>query len=80
MYKTKANLWTSTSDTLQWFENIKNKQRKTFIIFDIVNYYLSITAQLLQRALDFAAKITNITTEERKNNYASKKINAIPQE
>lgn len=64
-YKTNANLWRSTQEVLKWFENIKNKQRKTFIIFDIVNYYPSISPALLQRALDFATELTSLTNDEK---------------
>ena len=63
--KTKANLWQNTNTVIQWFNNIKDKHQKSFLIFDIVSFYPSITAELLKRALDYAADITNITSEER---------------
>ena len=51
---------------IKWFNTIKRKPNATFITFDVVNFYPSITEQLLQKALDFAKKFTNITDLERK--------------
>lgn len=62
---TKANLWKSTQEVTSWFDDITNKQQKTFIIFDIVSFYPSITEELLNQALDFANQHTNITPQER---------------
>jgi len=60
-----VNLWRNTSAVIDWFKNTHNKQTSTFIIFDIVEFYPSITSDLLDKALDFAAKHHNITKEER---------------
>ena len=46
---------------IKWFNTIKRKPNATFITFDVVNFYPSITEQLLLKALDFAKKFTNIT-------------------
>ena len=61
----KANLWRNTSDVLDWFDNITDKQCHTFIVFDVVNFYPSITADLLNKALNFAAKHTTISIQDR---------------
>ena len=57
------NQWRSTQDVLTWFENIGEKQRKHFIQFDIVDFYPSISEDLLRRSLEFARTRVNITEE-----------------
>ena len=44
---------------------IENKQHHSFICFDIVEFYPSISQDLLNRALDFASAYDNITDDER---------------
>ena len=56
----EVNQWTNTQDVLKWFNSIQNKTKKHFIQFDIVDYYPSITEDLLRRALDFARENTQI--------------------
>ena len=46
-------------------KSIKNKQHHTFICFDIVEFYPSISEDLLNRALDFASAYDNISDDER---------------
>ena len=59
------NQWKNTSSVIEWFKAIKNKQHHSFICFDIVEFYPSISQDLLNRALDFASAYDNITSEER---------------
>ena len=40
---THINLWMNSNDTIEWFRNIKNKSKITFIQFDIIDFYPSIT-------------------------------------
>ena len=65
--KSKTNLcqWTKTTDVTSWFDKIENKYKKSFIIFDICNFYPSITPNLLRKALDFASIYNKITAEEK---------------
>lgn len=65
--RTQLNLqqWRSTSDTLTWFKNIKEKARKKFIQLDIVDFYPSITEELFETAIDFASEITPVSNETR---------------
>ena len=63
--KRKLKLWKNTNSVLDWFKNIERKSRKSFINFDVVDFYPSITEELLTRALDFAGKHTTITEEDR---------------
>ena len=63
----KHNLhqWKNTAAVIDWFKPIKNKQRLSFICFDIEEFYPSISQDLLIKALDFASDYDNITTNER---------------
>ena len=63
----KHNLhqWKNTAAVIDWFKSIKNKERFSFICFDIEEFYPSISQDLLIKALDFASDYDNITTDER---------------
>ena len=60
----KYNPWKNSLDTIDWFKNIKNKKRSTFIEFDIIEFYLFITRELWQKSLNHAREYTDITDEE----------------
>ena len=60
----KNNLWKNSLDTINWFKNIKNKKRSTFIQFVIIEFYPSITRELLIKSLNHAREYTDITDEE----------------
>lgn len=44
---TRANLWKDSSDTIKWFNSISDKKKATFIKFDSVDFYSSISRGLL---------------------------------
>jgi len=52
--KLGLNQWKSTSAVLHWFNNLTTTNRHFFIVFDIVEFYPSISSKLLSDALDFA--------------------------
>lgn len=56
--------WRNTTAVLGWFNNIQNKDNHTFIEFDVIDFYPSISAELLNRALEFAATHVNIEDHE----------------
>jgi hypothetical protein len=60
-------MWHSqnTKSVLMWFNNIADKDQHSFIAFDVVDFYPSISIELLDAALDFASNYDNITDEER---------------
>ena len=64
--KKKFNLWRNTQSVITWFESIQNKNRASFIQFDVCDFYPSITEELLNKALDLASKYTNVSEEDRK--------------
>ena len=55
----------NTKSVLTWFNNIADKDQHSFIAFDVVDFYPSISIELLDAALDFASNYDNITDEER---------------
>ena len=69
---TKVNIWRNTYEVLDWFNSIQNKQKASFIVFDIVDFYPSISKHLLSAALDFASQYTTITDLEKKHNVPRK--------
>ena len=46
---------------IEWFEKISEKERRTFVIFDIVDFYPSISEDLLTKAIEWASSYTNIS-------------------
>ena len=61
----KFNQWKNSASVIEWFKSIENKQHHTFVCFDIVEFYPSISQDLLNKALDFASAYDNITNDER---------------
>ena len=41
-----VNHWQETSTVINWFKNIKNKKKYTFMQFDIVEFFLLISEEL----------------------------------
>ena len=62
---TKINQWKNTSSVIKWFNSIDDRVKHNFICFDIVEFYPSISQDLLNKALDFASIYDKITAEER---------------
>ena len=62
---TAVNQWKNTSSVLEWYKQLTNKTGSAFICFDVVEFYPSISEELLQRALDFASRHLTITADER---------------
>ena len=57
--------WRSTTDTLNWFKNLKQKHKLKFLVLDIVDFYPSINEKLFETTLNFANTITPISDEAR---------------
>ena len=62
--KVGVNLWTSTAQTIKWFNSIDNKSDKRFIVWDIKEYYPSIKKELLNEALQFMKGNSSLKDEE----------------
>ena len=56
----------STGQVLEWYKEVVVSYRgnMSFLLYDIEEYYPSISPTLLNDALDFAKKYTKITDEE----------------
>jgi hypothetical protein len=61
---TKSNQWKNTASVINWYMNIPNKSKHAFICFDIIEFYPSISEELLKKALKFASKFDTITDQE----------------
>lgn len=66
------NQWKSTTDVLTWFKNVSDKQEHSFIIFDVVEFYPSISQELLLAALNFASQYNCISDDEKQIIMSSK--------
>ena len=58
------NQWRNTKQVIEWFGNIKDKERHSFISFDIVYFYPSISEKLLDQALSWASNLTTISDND----------------
>ena len=63
--KTNYNQWLNSDSVISWFKNIGDKHTQTFILFDVVSMYPSISEKLLVEALQWASGITKVTNEEK---------------
>lgn len=62
----KVNLWRDNTSVLEWFKNLQEKKKMRFIVFDIVDYYPSITRELLERALAWASNLCEVGDLDKK--------------
>ena len=59
-----VNQWKSTQNVIKWFSSIQNKERYTFTVFDIKDFYPSIKESLLDEALQFASQHIRIPNKD----------------
>ncbi len=62
---TSINQWKNTDTVIKWFNNMPGKSTRSFICFDIVDFYPSISEELLNEALIFASQYDEITENEK---------------
>ena len=65
--------WRSTSDALQWFDNIDKKRTKEFVQLDIIDFYPSISKTVLEKAIRFARNYCHISQTTENIIYNSRK-------
>ena len=53
--------WKNSTAVIDWFNGLSNKANLKFMKFDIVEFYPSISGDLLRKALDYAKTLTNIS-------------------
>ena len=51
--ETSTNQWKNTSSVIEWLLNIKEKERLSFMVFDIEGFDPSITESLVTNAIQF---------------------------
>ena len=59
-----SNLWRNSLDTIEWFRRIKNKSKASFIQFDIIDFYSSISKKILIDSINYAKEYIDITKEQ----------------
>ena len=62
--KFKVNQWKNTRSVLNWFNAIREKSSHTFVVFDVKDFYPSITETLLKEAVRFAKSHIEISDSD----------------
>ena len=57
-----ANQWRNSDETIAWFKSLNNKNRLTFLSFDIVGFCPSISENLLDRAIEWGNNLPPFLT------------------
>ncbi|GAB1599935.1 GATA zinc finger domain-containing protein 14-like, partial [Argonauta hians] len=60
----QLKLWNDTWDALDWFNDLQGRGSLSFVQFDLVSYYQSVTPQLLESALGFASEFSDLAEDE----------------
>ena len=60
----RINLWRNTAAVINWFQVIEGQKDCSFLRFDIVDFYPSISEDLLRQAVDFAKDHVGLTDAE----------------
>ena len=61
---TKINQWKNTVSAIKWFSLLKDKHLMKSVMFDIKDFYPSITQDLLNKALNFASEYIYISKSD----------------
>lgn len=64
--KLKIEQWQNTTDAIKWFNNIEKNNNNKFFQLDIVEFYPSISEELLDKTIEFASKHINFDNETNK--------------
>ena len=62
--KQKAHQWKNSRDVIEWFNRLENKDLCTFTQFDIVDFYPSITENLLTKSIHYAKQFVQISEDD----------------
>ena len=71
--KADIRLWKNSAAVIDWFKGIGRKSDCTFVCFDIIDFYPSITDSLLKDALQFARQYVPITSNDEDIIFHSRK-------
>ena len=58
------NQWKNAESVISWFQTINDKPNHTFLSFDIVEFFPSISEHLLDEVLSWAQTLTDITEQQ----------------
>ena len=73
--QTCTNQWCNSDETIAWFKSVGNKDRYTFLSFDIIDFYQSISEDLLDNTISWAKPFTTILdTDMRVIKHATKSL------
>ena len=61
---TNLNLWESTDQATKWFNELPTDEVLSFLIYDIENFFPTITEEVLLKALEFAKQYFPIPPED----------------
>ena len=56
--------WKNSFSVIDWFKGLQNKNKLSFIQFDIIEFYPNITEDILKKALEFAKQYVPISSRE----------------
>ena len=62
--KTKLHQSKNTKSVVDWFSSIGEKHKYSFLVFDIVDFYPSISEDLLRLSLEYAKEHTTVSEQE----------------
>ena len=62
--KCKLNQYKKPKDVINWFSQLRQKNKLTFLAFDIIYFYPSISDELLNNSIELARKHTSIDDQE----------------
>ena len=63
--KLGVNQWKNTASVLSWFKAIENKPAHTFVVFDVKDFYPSISETLLKEAMSYAKTKVTISKSDK---------------
>ena len=68
-----VNQWNNSFRVIEWFKNISDKSACTFSVFDIKDFYPSITESLLKKAVNFARRHIDLSEKDIELIYYARK-------
>eukprot|EP00794_Sanderia_malayensis_P001955 gene1954-biopygen1774 len=63
--KLNLNQWKNTNSVIDWFSKIEDKSNHVFMMFDVKDFYPSITESLLKNVITFAEKNVQISKKDK---------------
>ena len=61
---TSSNQWNNSHDVISWFNNLDDKRNLTFLKFDIVSFYPSISQELFDETIEWTKQYYDFSNQE----------------